>query len=468
MGSVRGPSATAVAWETTSRSTWQASWGKSGARISTSASSTIPRRAGGVAEGLDWDERIGGVAKLKLGDLQLNGYYRLRKKGIPTGAWEVDFNDDRAWTRDRTTGVVGTFGRQLTPKHHLTLEASLDHYSNDGSYPYGIDSWESFRELQATASGRLVWDLHPRNRVLVSLEAQRHATAAYHLWDEEDDFFLGDFPFWTTAIGVQNELEMSHNLTLTLGARRDEFFGGQSAVTPRAAVIFYPGPHLTAKALYGRGFRAPSIFEMHYEDPYVDFKASPGLGPEEIETTELTVEHRLTPWLFGTVSAYRSVAKNLIDTDTDPVDELDHYVNGGRVAARGIELGFTLRSESGASGFASYALQRTEDEFGSTLTNSPKHLAKAGVAQGFGPFLTVAFELFYESGRTTVQETSTESFLLANVMLRTRGLLGGARASLRVKNLFDERYAHPSGWEHLQAAIRQDGRILEVRLDYGF
>ena len=105
------------------------------------------------------------------------------------------------------------------------------------------------------------------------------------------------------------------------------------------------------------------------------------------------------------------MAKHLIDVDTDPVDELDHYVNGGRVAALGIEVGFTLRSESGASGFASYALQRTEDEFGSTLTNSPKHLAKAGVAQGIGPLLTAALEIFYESGRTTVQETSTESFL---------------------------------------------------------
>jgi len=78
-----------------------------------------------------------------------------------------------------------------------------------------------------------------------------------------------------------------------------------------------------------------------------------------------------------------------------------------------------------------------------------------------------------------VQATRTDPFLITNLNLTIHpfgqvgatggvGLLEGFDLSVRLTNLFDQRFAYPGGTEHLQAGIEQDGRAVMVRMGYEF
>jgi iron complex outermembrane receptor protein len=70
-----------------------------------------------------------------------------------------------------------------------------------------------------------------------------------------------------------------------------------------------------------------------------------------------------------------------------------------------------------------------------------------------------------ETGRLTLTGARTAPFAVADLNLVAR-LNARLRASLLTENLLDAAYAYPGGVEHLQDAIAQDGRKLELRLEY--
>jgi iron complex outermembrane receptor protein len=59
-----------------------------------------PATNNGMAVGLDWDRSYGGHISLDMGDFTFRAAHTSREKGIPTGAWEIDFNDPEAQTHD--------------------------------------------------------------------------------------------------------------------------------------------------------------------------------------------------------------------------------------------------------------------------------------------------------------------------------------------------------------------------------
>ena len=108
------------------------------------------------------------------------------------------------------------------------------------------------------------------------------------------------------------------------------------------------------------------------------------------------------------------------------------------------------------------------------LTNSPRHLVKAGVIAPLLNYFNAALELQYESGRITVYGTRTASYLLANARVTTTPLsqrvaaLKNFQIGLTVNNLFDAAYQTPGGIEHLQPAIAQNRRHYALKLQYKF
>ena len=126
-----------------------------------------------------------------------------------------------------------------------------------------------------------------------------------------------------------------------------------------------------------------------------------------------------------------------------------------------------------------YAVQRAENTTtGIKLSNSPTHIIKTGLSSRFARYLRASVETLYESPRITVYDTETDGYFLTNVRLsasvplrregRGGAEFGKATVSLRVKNLFDQRYESPGGFEHVQDAIPQNGRSVFVKVATGF
>lgn len=90
---------------------------------------------------------------------------------------------------------------------------------------------------------------------------------------------------------VQDEWGLHPDWTLTWGVRYDYYSDFGDTVNPRAVLVWTARHDLTAKLLYGRGFRAPSILETQAKQiPAI--RANPNLEPETVDNVELAFDYR--------------------------------------------------------------------------------------------------------------------------------------------------------------------------------
>jgi outer membrane receptor protein involved in Fe transport len=421
----------------------------------------------GIARGLDWERRKEVLALAAYGDVALQVRANRRHKGVPTGAWGSVFNDGTARTVDEWGSVALSFERALTPATRIFARAHANSYSYHGWYPLE-PMWQDANdgrwgglELQLTR------DFGPAHRLVAGGGYMRSSRSDYRAYDASDVFFEGDYPYDVLSLYVQHEAHLAQRVSLTGGIRYDGHSETRNVFSPRLALIYAPANQTTLKALYGSAFRTPSVYERFYVAD--DFKRVVDLVPERIRTFELTWQQRLRESVFGTVSLYHNHLAHLIDTRIDSIDGLLYFDNLQSARAYGLEVEVQGDLRSGLSGYASWGAQRTVDlETDDQLTNSPAHLGKAGLSAAFFDRFTTGAELRFESGRTTVYGTETDATLVTNLHITAPRFWRGLHASLRVRNALDSKYYTPGGYEHMQAAIRQDGRTLNFELGYRF
>lgn len=98
---------------------------------------------------------------------------------------------------------------------------------------------------------------------------------------------------------------------LNAGARVDvdDRFG--SALSPRAALAVLPWKGGTLKAIYSEAFRAPTAFDIYYNDPSTQVPGGKDLRPEKVRSVEAMLEQRLGAQTLH-LGAYRSWWEDLL------------------------------------------------------------------------------------------------------------------------------------------------------------
>lgn len=423
----------------------------------------------GIAQHLDWDRYYGFLAKISYKGFSLLGNLRSREKGIPTGAFDIVFNDQSAKTLDEQKIVELKHTAAVGAEKTITARAYYDHYGYRGTYPYSAVSFDATDGNSAGSEFQFRWDFQPDNRLTLGAEYKNNVRADYRLWDSTRSYFDGDFPFSVFSLYVQDEYQIIPDLMLTFGIRRDSYSSAGSSTSPRGAIVLNPFKSATMKVLYGAAFRAPSVYEVNYQDPTTNYKVNPSLRSESIRTTEVVWEQRLGEEFFGVISLYNYRMNDLIDPVIDPSDSMKQFQNVSAVTASGIELELKARMRAGLHGYGNYAFQNAKDaDRGKTLTNSPAHLLKVGCITSPLWHFSLAAEMQYETSRRTVYGKKTGSYVLANLNISTEQILDHLGCSILVRNLFDVAYKTPGGLEHRQAAILQDGRNYTVRIEYAF
>ena len=243
-----------------------------------------PATNGGRVSSLDWDRARGGYVRFSFAGLTLQGFHSSREKGIPTGAFGIAFGDARAKTLDEQSFVDLKYEYLLPHHQSLNLRGYFNHYRYRGTYPYDREDYHtlSFDANDGQWLGgeaQFTWDLRSDNRLLAGTEYQRHLQARYRTWDLEGGIFDEDFPFTTLSFYLQDEYQVTRDLSLTVGWRRDRYAMAKSSASPRGALIYKPWPSSTLKLLYGEAFRAPNMYEIHYEAPN-EAKGNLHLDPE--------------------------------------------------------------------------------------------------------------------------------------------------------------------------------------------
>jgi iron complex outermembrane receptor protein len=313
------------------------------------------------------------------------------------------------------------------------------------------------------------------HKVNVGGEFRRNFRQEQRNFDQED-YLDSDESSTVWALFAQDEWRLGEDVRLSIGVRHDHYSTFGSSTNPRLAVVWNPAEKTALKALYGTAFRAPNAYELYYEDGGYSQNAPEALDAETIRTYELVWEQYVGDHLRSALSGFYYNIENLITLGKDPADvnqegdPLLVYENRGGARVQGIETELEGKWPGGAEGRVSYTYQLARDEeSGSWLVNSPRHLAKLNLsAPLFTELLRGGVEVQYTSKRKTFQGETVDGFWVANLTLLHSGWIKGLELSGSIYNLFDREYEDPGSAEHLQNGIEQDGRALRVKASYLF
>jgi iron complex outermembrane receptor protein len=435
-----------------------------------------PATNNGIAENCDYDRSYNFFSKVSWNNVTLEGVFGSRTKGIPTASYGTVFNDSRNETIDERGYLDLKYENNLGDRSRILARLFYDRYKFDGTYVFDYPpitvlkllDWGEWwgGEMQVTTTEL------KNNKIIGGLEYEDNIRQDQYSYDETPYFaYLDDkrnSKRW--AAYVQDELALSKNVIFNAGVRYDHYETFGTNTNPRLSLMYNPLDKTTLKVLYGTAFRVPNVYELYYDDSGLTQKANPDLKPEKITTYELVLEQFLGENLRVSAAGFQYKTKDLITLETDPGDGLMIYRNTEKVSANGLELELENRWKSGMRGRISYTIQKVTDDATHELSvNSPRQLAKFNfTASMLNNKLFVALEEQYTDRRKTVAGNYAGGFFITNVTLFSRQMVKGLELSGSVYNLFDKAYGDPSGTEHIQDIIEQNGRTYRVKLTYAF
>ena len=262
-------------------------------------------------------------------------------------------------------------------------------------------------------------------RTLLTLGAAFKQTA----WDYDDHFV--NSPRTEGAEGTQQYVSpflnadfkfLDDRLLLNLGARYDwirtsdganwdddpdvgEAYSNtydsaeDSSFSPKIGITAHPDDRTTLRLSGGKGFRAPSLFELykvHVRSGGRSYRfANPDLDPEEIWSWDIGAERQILDNLRGSITWYQSYADDYIGTRVTRTYEKNGKIyqesildNISEVEMHGIEAELNWQARSDLVLFANYTWNESEikenaaDPFeeGKYLTNDPRHKFHVGAS----------------------------------------------------------------------------------------
>jgi outer membrane receptor protein involved in Fe transport len=266
------------------------------------------------------------------------------------------------------------------------------------------------------------------------------------------------------------DAKLSSRWRLSLGGRVDYYTTFGTSFNPRIGTVVKPYGAGNTKLSVGRAFRAPSVYELYYNDGGITQISNPNLKPETMVSVEVEHSHRFSPTVVATGAVYVNAVRGLIDTRGEGSEgqPMQYVSMRNPFAANGLELGLRRDWRSGWMASLYYGYSRIEvlsDGRLSTFLKAEKvedvrHVANAPVhaatIKGVAPFLfrglNLATKMTLEDRRWDRNEfiddktqRRTNAAVLWDLVLNAMDERQRLRCAIGVYNVFDWRYRYPVG-----------------------
>jgi iron complex outermembrane receptor protein len=431
-----------------------------------------PAQKNGVAQNMDGDSSGNFFGSLGYADFTLEGAFISREKENPTAQFGSTFNDPRLQTTDDRSYTSLKYAHSFPEIVDVTAQVYYDRSDFEIVYPTAIGPGATFFSKEKDAGEWLGTEVQLNKRLwerhIITLGAEYRDDFRQHreIFDPASGTVFTDANRDRLSYGVylQGDFMLLTNLHLNAGVRYDQYGNFNPAFSPRTALIYNPWKTATLKAIYGTAFRAPNFLEL--SDPRFQ-----NIQPEKITSFELVYEQEIGRYLRSSVSGFYNQMQDLIVLQNGSYTNLN-------ANTKGMELALEGNWNNGIRSRLSYSLQRTEDDSGQNLPDSPEHLVKMNVSVPvYKQKVFAGLEFQYTSSRRTLFTTSTgetmngvdaSGFETVNFTIFSHDLVKNLEFSGSVYNLFDARYGDPSSRFHLQDTIEQDGRSFRLKLSYRF
>ncbi|MGZ3333188.1 MAG: TonB-dependent receptor plug domain-containing protein [Gemmatimonadaceae bacterium] len=427
-----------------------------------------PATNNGIANGDDHEGFRKLLVTASKGNFSFQANNVSREKGLPTGSYSSTFNDPRNRTTDGLSLASLSYERNLANSATFSTRVHAGRYAYDGEYAYSafapnkdvfVGEWWGLDIDAARKIGS-------RQFLTYGAEYRDNFKMFQTNYDPEPYVLYSYAQDKSTRWGAfaQDEIRLADPLMLYAGLRVDRYDGFGYATTPRAALIYTPSSTTTFKLLAGRAFRAPSNYELQYNDTHQS-TVNPQLEPEHIETLELTAQRLIGGGVEISASAFRNRLTHLLSRRTDTTSGSQYFGNVDETHSRGVELGLNVNRGHGLTGKLSYSFQRTEDRaIGIQLSNSPEQMVQMELRSPIlGSAASASVDAQYMSARSTLLGNIAGSHVLTNFSLFAPRTFGRFDLSASVYNVFDARYGDPVSNGFVQDLIQQDGRSFRVR-----
>ena len=264
------------------------------------------------------------------------------------------------------------------------VEDKLKGYHGEG-YIAGIEQ-QFNADLSPDQS--IVWGLQLEQEIKqyfgISLGPQQQASSTIirSAYTSEEEVVQPIFFSKNAALFVQDQYRLGENYTFTGGLRFDMDDEYGQVLNPRLTLVRSPQVGFGFKMLYGRAFKAPTVFEL-----FDEFRGNERLNPEKIATGEIEFNYRIGRAALLKASFYYSKLTDIIlvapnpDPSRVPIgpnsEYLDYYQNIGSTSIRGFTLSADYQLNRSLSYYGNYAFTAGKDS--DPLDNTARHKVNLGL-----------------------------------------------------------------------------------------
>jgi iron complex outermembrane receptor protein len=272
------------------------------------------------------------------------------------------------------------------------------------------------------------------------------------------------------SLSAQDEWNFAPRWNLTAGIRLDHYSDFGTTVNPRLALVWEATDTVTAKALYGRAFRAPTFGELGLKNN-PSALGNPALGPETVNTVEVGVEYRPRRTLRTALNVFGYRLGEQIELQLDPVSMTRMTQNAGDQEGYGFQAEIDWQATRSVRLAGNYAWQHSKDvSTGARVPDVPGQQAHVSADWRVRPRWSVHGQLNWVADRKRPVgdlRSAVEDYATVDLGLRYDGQGGDWGVTFTARNIFDADTREPSN-AAIPGDIPLEGRSAYLGVRLGF